>query len=190
MKSLELNKPHMLVVVGLPGAGKSFFSKQFSDTFGTAYVDYNHYQRLIGNEELGDIVATDLLGQLFRTKQTIVIEGRGETVQDRQILVKLAKSKEYELLYIWVQTEPSTAKQRAVKSKTAAYSEEEFAERSSVFAVLDRTEPQVVISGRHTYASQAKMVLKRLVAQRSASAKPVVVPSRTIQKHSGRIIVG
>ena len=106
----------MLVVVGLPGAGKSFFASQFSDTFGVPYVDYNHFQRLTGNMDIGDKVATELLGQLFLTKQSLIIEGRGESKQDRLLLAKLAKSKSYDLLYIWVQTEPQTAKQRAVST--------------------------------------------------------------------------
>lgn len=188
MKSLELNKPHLLVVVGLPGAGKSFFAKQFSDTFSVPFVDYNHFQRVTGSVDIGDKVATELLGQLFLTKQSLIMEGRGETKQDRQLIAKLAKSKQYDLMYIWVQTEPTTSKQRAVSSKTAAYTEQEFMERVSTFDILDKSEPYVVISGRHTYASQAKMVLRRLVEPRAVTR--TVPPQRTIQKHSGRIIVG
>jgi hypothetical protein len=75
-----------------------------------------------------------------------------------------------------------------VKSKNAVYTEQEFHERAETFDILDKTEPFIVISGRHTYASQAKMVLRRLVEPRKV---PIPTPpQRTIQKHSGRIIVG
>lgn len=188
MKSLELNKPHMLVVIGLPGAGKTFFAKQFGDTFGAPFVDYNHYHRLVGSIDLGDIIATELLGQLYLTRQTILIEGRGDTAQDRVVLAKLAKSKGYEVLYVWVQTDPQVAKKRAVSSKEAHYSDDEFMNAAKAFAPLTAADPLVVISGRHTYASQLRMVLKRIVTLRSEPHKPVV--SRPVQKQTGKIIVG
>lgn len=188
MKSLEFNKPHMLVVIGLPGAGKTFFARQFGETFGAPFVDYTHFHRLTGSIELGDIVATELLGQLFLTKQTILIEGRGETAQDRAMLTKHAKSKGYEILYVWVQTDPQVAKKRAVHSKDANYKEEEFLNASQAFAPLTPADPQVVISGRHTYASQLRMVLKRIVSLRSDPKRPAT--PHTVQKRTGKIIVG
>lgn len=192
MQPLEIKKPYLLVVVGLPGAGKTFFAKQFGDTFGAPYVDYVYYHTLTGSIELGDTVATELLGQLFITKRTIVVEGRGETKEDRAILVKLAVAKGYEPLFVWVQTEPQTVHKRAVKAKDAPYSQEEFEARSEVFAQLDRSEPQVVISGKHTYASQARMVLRRLAEPPKPQAKPANgrdTNRPTILKRSGRIII-
>lgn len=190
MQPLETKKPYLLVVVGLPGSGKTFFAKQFGDTFGAPYVDYVYYHKLTGSIELGDTVATELLGQLFITKRTVVVEGRGETKEDRAILVKLAQAKGYEPLFVWVQTEPQTVLKRAVQAKGAPYSQEEFESRSEIFAQLDRSEPQVVISGKHTYASQARMVLRRL----AEPPKPQKQTGRdsgrpTILKRSGRIII-
>lgn len=193
MESLEPKKPHLLVVVGLPGAGKTFFAKQFGDTFGAPYVDYVHYHELTGSIELGDTVATELLGQLFRTNRTIVIEGRGETKEDRDILLKLGAAKGYEVLYIWVQTEPQTVLKRAVLGKDAPYSRSEFEAKSQVFAHLGKNEPHIVISGKHTYASQARMVLKRIAnpPQAPSFKKPTPRDSHrpAILKRSGRIII-
>lgn len=187
MKSLELNKPHVIVVVGLPGAGKSFFAKQFSDMFKTPYVDYNYYHRLTDSREVGDVVATELLSQLFLTKQTLIIEGRGETKEDRAILARLAQSKGYTILYVWVQTEPATTYKRSVTAKDAPYTEEEYQARVDAFAILSRAEAPIVISGKHTYASQAKMVLRRLAAPRTAAVAPR--PPRPTPK-SGRVAIG
>lgn len=189
IKSLELTKPHLLVIVGLPGSGKSFFAKQFSETFGAPYVDYAHYHKLVGSVETGDIVATELIGQLLLTKQTIVIEGRGETREDRAILTRLCQSKGYEVLYVWVQTTPQTAHKRAVLAKGAPLNEREFSERSETFAPLGNGEPYVVISGRHTYPSQARMVLRRLAAPRTAASSQSHGDRAPIQNHSGRIII-
>lgn len=192
MKTLQLHKPHFIVIVGLPGAGKTFFARQFAETFNTPYVDYGHYQKIVGDQEVGDIVATEVLGQLILTQQTILIEGRGETKQDRIVLSKLARSKGYEILFIWIQTEPQTTHKRAVKAKDAAYSEEEYAERAEAFRVLEPSEPHIVISGRHTYASQARVVLKKLIITRTATATRTVVPPRPNngRGYSGRMVTG
>lgn len=190
MKPLEKNKSHVLVVVGVPGAGKTFFAKQFGDTFGAPHVDYEHFHELTGNVELGDKVATELLGQLFRTKQTIVMEGRGDTRRDRALLAKLVKAKGYELLYVWVQTEPHTAKQRALK---LGYSERDLADRTEAFEPLSQNDPFVVISGKYTFPAQVKMVLKRIIVPRASAAQSrspqQSPPQPIIQKRSGRIII-
>lgn len=186
MKSLGLNKPHLLLVVGLPGAGKTFFAKQFGDTFNTIHVDYEHYHRLLGSVEMGDKAVTEFLKELFKTKQTIVVEGRGESKHDRFLLQNLARSKGYELLIVWVQTDPQTAKQRYERLKP--YSPDEYRARQQTFELPDRTEPVLVISGRHTFNGQAKMVLKRIVMQRAAAPMPET-PKRADDKRSGRISI-
>lgn len=198
MKPLKLTSPYLLVVVGVPGSGKTFFAKQFSQTYGAPFVDYGHFHSIAQDEHLGDVVATELLGQLFLTRSTILIEGRGETKQDRAILANLAEAKRYKLLYVWVQTEPQTTLRRAVQAKDATYSRSEYDSRVASFTLLDRQEPQVVISGKHTFSSQARMVLKRLETTTSepqqaaaAAPKPVVTrPPMAVKKSSGRIIIG
>ena len=181
MKPLQLHKPHLLVVVGLPGAGKTYFASQFSDTFNAPYIDYDFYAKRIGNEKTAEELATHTLMQLIRTKQSIIIEGVGTARDDRREIVRVANKYGYDVLYIWVQTEPQTAEQRVVRSKTATMTKDEYDERVKKFELLMRNESHVVISGRHTYASQAKTVLKRLAADRPAPASvPIPVrPART-----------
>ncbi len=196
MKPLEFSQPHLLVTVGLPGAGKTFFAQQFHETFSAPYVDYAYFHELTGSQDLGDVVATELLDQLLLTKRSIVIEGRGETKQDRALLMQLAQSRGYDVLFVWVQTEPQTNHRRAVSGKDARYSQAQFDDLAESFEHLSKGEPQVVISGKHTFASQGRMVLKRLAAQRIATAgeRKVKAPERPtepkIKNHDGRIIIG
>lgn len=187
MKSLTSNKPQILLVVGQPAAGKTFFAKQFSDTFKTIHVDYEHYHRLLGSVELGDVAVTEFLKELFKTKQTIIVEGRGESRHDRYLLANLARSKGYDLLIVWVQTDPQTIKQRV--SRSEAYTAADYNTKLASFEAPDRTEPVIVISGRHTFPGQAKMVLKRIVTQRGA-APMVSPPDRSAdQNRNGRITI-
>jgi predicted kinase len=186
MKPLQLHKPHLLVVVGLPGAGKTYFASQFSDTFNAPYINYGFYAKHVGNEKVAEELATHALMQLLKTKQTIVIEGVGNTRDDRREIVRVASKHGYDVLYIWVQTEPQTTEQRAVRSKMATMTRDEYEERIKKFELLLRTEAHVVISGKHTYASQAKTVLKRLATDRPAPAS-VPVPVRSTSSR-GRLV--
>ncbi|MDB5176431.1 MAG: hypothetical protein JWN75_99 [Candidatus Saccharibacteria bacterium] len=191
MKSLQLDKPHILVVVGLPGAGKTFFAKQFSGTFNAPYIDYNHYRQLLNNDQLGDQVTGELLDQLFLTRQTIIMDNRGNQRLDRRELTLFAHKKGYEVLYVWVQTEPLTAEQRAVTSKTATMTRREFDERTRQFEILTKGELYLVISGKHTYASQARVVLKKLVGTtRNETHTPVIPTRQAVPPRSGRITIG
>lgn len=196
MKPLEFSQPHLLVAVGLPGSGKTFFAQQFHETFSAPYVDYAYFHELTGSQELGDVVATELLDQLFLTKRSIVIEGRGETKQDRALLMQLAQSRGYDILFVWVQTEPQTNHRRAVSGKDARYTQSQFDDLVESFEHLGKGEPYIVISGKHTFASQGRMVLKRLAAHRTAAAgrQQVKAPERPaepkIKNHGSRSIIG
>mgnify|MGYP003606713589 CR=1 FL=1 len=188
MKSLQLSKPHLLVVVGLPGAGKTFFASQFSDTFSAPYLDYGRYRHLVENEAIANQLADNALVQLLRTNQTIVVEGRADTLADRRDIMTLSKKCSYNALFIWVQTEPQTAEQRSVRAKYAIRTVEEFDTLAAKFEILTPSEPYLVISGRHTYASQAKVVLKKLAVARPET-QSVPVPNRIVPPR-GRIILG
>lgn len=173
MNSLQLKKPHMIVVVGLPGAGKSFFGSQFSDTFNAPFLDYDHYRRVVGDTDAGNGLASDALAQLFRTKQTLVVEGIGNDKDERHDIAISAKKHGYEPMYVWVQTEPQTSLKRALSSTTTPITNQRFIELAEKFDILQKNEPYVVISGKHTYASQARTVLKKLVSDRpTTNVKP------------------
>lgn len=190
MKSLQLHKPHLLVVVGMPGAGKSAFASQFAHTFNAPFVDYMYLQELVGeNVELAYRVADQLIDQLIKTKQTIIIDGPGSRQSDRREIVKLARKHGYTPLFIWVQTEPTTAEYRAVHQKGAPMSQSEYEAKVAEFEYLTNVEPVIVISGKHTYASQARVVLKKLVVERpSVSNAKVETPPPRSMPSRGRFI--
>jgi predicted kinase len=179
MKSLQLTKPHLIVIVGIPGSGKTFFAEQFSKTFSAPFLNYVDLLALLQDDATTQTVWDYIFDQLCLTKQTLLIEGGGATRAERRDLTALARTKGYQTLYIWVQTEPVTAQMRATKNNGRALSENEFETAVKHFEPLVATEKYMVISGKHTYASQAKNVLKKLVSPRAEhvkAASPVVEP--------------
>jgi hypothetical protein len=95
--------------------------------------------------------------------------------------MQLAKKSNYDAQIVWVQTDPATSRTRALKRNPEKRVDDKYSPSLSeqTFEALARrfTEPtrenHVVISGKHTYSTQAKMVLRKMVAAREAAADVV-----------------
>lgn len=185
MKPLNLSRPLVIMVVGMPGAGKSFFAKQFAETFGAPLVSYDRLRyELFTNpqftsveQEIIDRVAFYQLEELLKTGRTILYEGGCNSRTTRVKIEGLARKARFNTLTIWVQTDPATCQSRATKRNSnraddkysPSLSVEQFKKLSSQLSAPSR-EDMVVISGKHTYSTQARMVLKKLVATHSHSS--------------------
>jgi len=182
--------------VGIPGSGKTFFASQFAKMFNAPYI---HYEAIKGSFEsaLSEDQTADIAGLLFtelvKTGSTIILEGPGSSRTERVALAQQARAVGYIPLYIWVQTEPITAKARAVTGVRGAtntvISSEDFEREIKHFTPLAATEKSVVISGKHTFASQARIILKRLVEPEIAVRKSPVKPPAARPTRNGRLFI-
>jgi predicted kinase len=184
MKSLQLTKPHIIVVVGIPGSGKTFFAEQFSKTFSAPFLNHATVASLTSDSDSARRVWEYTLDQILMTKQTVLLETATTTRLERRNLSAFARTKGYQILFVWVQTEPLTAEARATKgvpgqkSNNQLISSSEFESETKRFEPLGAGEQYMVISGKHTYASQARNVLKKLVEPRADGAKTTHVAER------------
>lgn len=185
MKSLSLTKPLVLMVIGIPGAGKSFFARQFSDTFGAPLVSYDILRTELYAEEPYDKQQVEIVSkianiqfsELLKTKKTIIVDGLGNTRKERLDIRKTASDAGYDTLIVWVQTDNATAEYRSLKRSkrrkddefNVSLSHEQFTALEKRFTPPSDSDKYIVISGKHTYATQAKIVLKKLVAPRESS---------------------
>lgn len=197
MKPLRLSLPHVIVMVGIPGSGKSFFAEHFAETFSAPLVSSMAVRRMLVQTPTFSVseqaavrrVSNYLLSELLKTTQTVVVDIPSDSRTDRIDITRKAKLAGYEVLFVWVQTESAAAKQRATKtSKDHSYAltEEQYSSFVKHFTIPSATEKAIVISGKHTYASQLKIVLSRLVlAKAQVEASPRERP--TDQSH--RIIM-
>lgn len=193
MKSLQLAKPHLLMMVGIPGSGKSCFAEKFADTFGAPHVAYEKIRPFATDEAGLQHLVADQINELFKTKQTIVVDGGTETRTQRSDLTRLARTAGYETLVIWVQTDPATAKARAIKpakhSTKLAMNPDEFAQALRRFTAPNLSEKPVVISGKHTNASQTKVVLKKLSEPRTTISTHSTPPVRATDSSRRNITI-
>jgi predicted kinase len=186
MKSLSLSKPHLIIVVGIPGSGKSFFADKFAATFNAPLVSHEKIAVYLGQEAPeADPIARDQLDELLKTKQSIIADGIADNRTVRSELARSAKTAGYETLVVWVQTDPATARSRSGRKSTDTYSRvlknEDYDHAARQFTPPTAIEKPVVISGKHTYATQAKVVLKKLSEPRANISKHVTAPVRPSQ---------
>lgn len=188
--------------MGLPGAGKSFFARQFSETFGAPIVSYDRLRYDLFAEpkyskDEQDILARVVsyqLGEILKTKQTCILDGEGSARVDRMRIAKIAREAGYSTLIIWVQTDEATAKQRITRrskqKQEDKYSNTLTPEQYDMFVKKftppNHSEAYVVISGKHTYAAQVRAVLKRLAQPRQKTSEAIAPPERKAPTHPRR----
>jgi predicted kinase len=201
MKSLSLAKPHLILVVGIAGAGKSFFAEQFADTFQAPLVSEDHILSAV--ELVGDIsdsdkraivskIASNQISELVKTQSTVIVDACCETRTERAEISRKARLKGYEPLLVWVQTAPNIAKLRATKPNRMQpnrrlITPEQHDAAIRRFTAPNASEKTIVISGKHTYASQAKLVLTKLAQPRAEISGHTQPPVR--KSSNGRIII-
>jgi len=179
MKSLSLSQPHLIIVVGTPGSGKTFFAEKFADTFRAPYVSREKLTTLLGNPTtFTDELLYYQVNELLKTHQSILVEGVSDTRAQRLELAKYARASGYETLLIWVQTDPATSKSRYQKDHKVQ-SSEEYDVLVKRFTPPVAIEKPVVISGKHTYATQAKVILKKLSEPRAVISSQATPPPRS-----------
>lgn len=160
MKSLHLTRPHAIMMVGLPGSGKSFFASQFAEMFNAPYIDSLAIESKASDAAAASDLVAMMLAEIIKTGQTFIFEGNSDSRARRTEFARWARDKGYQPMLIWVQADQTTSLGRSLRAKTLT--RDQFADAVRKFSPPHPHEKPVVISGRHTYASQAKVVLGRL----------------------------
>lgn len=174
MKPLTPASPHAIIMVGIPGSGKSTFAERFADTFKAPIVSQTKLQlefrlSLEEAESLRDFI----LGEYMKTHRTVVIDGGLDSKAKRDDMVKKLVKAGYRPLVVWVQTDTTEALRRAVKPypRGSSLDPDMFDELVAQFDPPHEKEKTVVISGKHTYTSQLKIVLKQLATPDNSQPK-------------------
>ena len=173
-------------MVGVPGSGKSFFAESFAQTFNAPFVSLEKITPYAVDNESAATLMQHSIDEMLKTARSIIVEGGTDTRVEREKLMRKAKSAGYETLIVWVQTDPATAKSRSVrdsKNKTnRTLTADEYDRIVKRFTPPNKMEKPTVISGKHTYATQAKIVLKKFSATRTEISTHTTAPVRTEER--------
>lgn len=183
MTTLQIPRPHAIMLVGIPGSGKSFFASQFSETFNAPYIDALTLSSYAKDPSSAMKFITNFAGQIARTGKTFIYEGDTDTRSLRTEFAQFARKNGYTPLIIWVQIDEKTAHDRTLKA--GKMDSETFSSIVRKFSPPHATEKPIVISGKHTYASQAKVVLSRLS---TSQRPPAAAAPQTVRRAATRSI--
>ncbi len=201
---LSASQPLLILVVGTPGSGKSFFARQFAESYRFFYIDVGRYESELeslgsSSKEVTDVakkLATATFDQALKSFKHIVFEGSFNSVREREVILNKAKKAGFGTLVIWVQTDLETSELRAMNrdrrraddKNSLTLSIEEFNAATSAFEKPNPAkEISVVVSGKHDFKSQSVVVLKKIasmyvkgVQEAQSSTKKPVAPGKTI----------
>lgn len=179
MKPLTPASPHAIIMVGIPGSGKSTFAEHFADTFQAPIVSQTKLKQEFNlhnddAERLRDII----LNEYVKTHRTLLVDGGLARKAKRAELIRILTKAGYRPILVWVQTDAIEARRRATKDypKGSGLNDEQFDKELKAFQAPSAQEKPIVISGKHTYATQLKIVLKQLA---STSTRPETPPDET-----------
>lgn len=177
MNPQSTTAPHVIVMVGIPGAGKTTFAEHFAQTFQAPVVSTDKLALIAQSDpEVSTRLALYQLSELLKTRRTIVYEGPTDTKVSRVALTKQITDAGYTPLLVWVQTESAESMRRATRK--GGITVDEFERAIKRFTPPTAAEKPVVISGRHTYTTQLKIVLKNLAGQQRIEPAVAPRPSR------------
>lgn len=191
MKPLTPNTPHLIIMVGIPGSGKTTFARHFATTFQTPYINPRDVLELTGiDNEATEKVTKLFFDELLKTRRTLIYEGSTYTRAQRTALEAMVAKEGYSSLQVWVQTDPVEAKRRSTKQQphSLVLTDQEFDTAFRQFENPSEKEKAVVISGKHTYPTQLKAVLRRLSTTTTRpKLQPKPRPARIIPVRNGTI---
>lgn len=201
--SSSISKSMILQIVGPAGAGKSFFARQFAKTFGVAAVDrdkirwilFAHHTYSADEENIVSQVADLMTEELIKTRKSFILDGGYNSRSARSKLAALAKEHNYKILTITVQTDEATARARALKRDgrkpgdryNQSLNPEQYAVELKKYQAPAPSGNLVVISGKHTYSTQARTVLKKIV-ELEGSAVPAAIRTVATTRRNGPFI--
>lgn len=185
MKQLQLTPPLLILTMGYPGAGKTFFARQVSEEYGIPRISQDvirfelFEQPTFAKEEseIIDRVQHYAVSELMKAKVTIICEGTYLEAAQRKSVYELATKNGYRVLTVWLQTDVQTAAARSMhRDRRNQDSKHSFELSKDTFlkirATLQRPsekEDFVVISGKHAFKSQALTMLRKITSLYSES---------------------
>lgn len=189
------NQPLLIMLYGYPGAGKTYFARQFCERVQAAHVEDDRIRSELFDKPRYDQsennVITQLMnymtGEFLNAGISVVYDTNAMRTSQRIAVRDLARRAHAAPLLIWFQMDTDSAYIRGSR-RDRRHSDDRYAavyDRRTFDGLIGRmqnpgpAEDYVVISGKHTFNTQYSAVIRRmrdLGFLNPSEATPVVKP--------------
>jgi len=171
-------KPFLLMLYGFPGAGKTYFARQFSEKIQVAHLQADRIRAELFEEPRYDKQETDVVMQLMNYMASEFLNAGVSVIYDvnamragqRRALRELARKSKAQPLIVWFQIDTETAytrgqkrDRRRIDDKYAAqHDRNSFGNIATHMQNPASIEDYAVVSGKHVFTTQFAAVMHRL----------------------------
>jgi predicted kinase len=178
MAKIYPTKPFLLLFYGYPGAGKTYFARQFCDNVQAAHLQADRIRGELFEEPRYDKQENAIVGQLmdYMTEEflsagvSVAYDANVFRIKQRRALYNLAHACRAQPLLVWFQMDQDTAfgrnlkrdRRRADDKYTAALDRTSFESLIGQMQNPVASEDHAVISGKHLFNMQQSAVISKL----------------------------
>jgi predicted kinase len=196
MVKIKPTQPVLILLYGFPGAGKTYFARQFNEAFDAAHLEQDRIRHQLfeqpkytkqENFALNRIMEY-MTSEFLNAGISVIYDMNALRISQRRQLRELARQHKAATLVVWFQVDADTAFVRNHKRDrrkhddryAVGYDVEAFKQLANYMQHPEPTEDFVVVSGKHTFTGQLSSTLKKLadmhVVKASAAAAKMVKP--------------
>lgn len=186
----------LVLLYGFPGAGKTYFARQFCESVHAAHLEQDRIRHELfqqprfskqENAALGRILEY-MANEFLTAGISVVIDMNAMRLSQRKALREMARQHKAATIVVWFQVDADTAFMRNQKRDrrkhddryAVGYDVEAFKQMASYMQHPEPTEDFVVVSGKHSFAGQLSSVIKKMadmnIIKASAAAHKMIRP--------------
>ncbi len=171
-------KPFLLLFYGYPGAGKTYFARQFCENVQAAHLQSDRIRGELFEEPRYDKQENDIVNQLMNYMAeeflaaglSVAYDVNAMRIKQRRQLYEMAYKYRAKPLLIWFQMDQETAFARNVK-RDRRRADDKYAakwDRTTYDSIISRmqnpssSENYAVVSGKHLFNMQQSAIISKL----------------------------
>lgn len=164
MEGKKHASPHAFLVFGAPASGKTAFSEQFAKKFKLSYYNLSDLKT---EYNLSRKLVLMLIRELAKTHQNLIFEGEFDTERARIEIKNILRSAGYSVSVVWIQTDAATIRSRLKQRyRSVKKAKEVYDENVPRLEAPSEIEHPIILSGKHTFETQARHVISGLAGGR------------------------